>query len=1121
MEPTQGMTADLESRCRAMTDFSALLLVEAAAGTGKTSLLAGRVAMMLASGRAPSEIAAITFTDLAASELGRRIRQTVEELLAGKVPAFMQAALPGGVSATQRACLAEALETIDELTTSTIHSFCQAILRSHGVEADLDPGARVVDKAAADVIFETELSAWFARHFDQINGPEHPVVVLAREEPLKVVGRIRKLARLRREHSSAQPPRPAAGFRPDIAFLEAVNDFSRWQSSTLEDGWAAEIAADLEKLAVRYQDLFVATPTFSALWRLREPGNSRVLAEESLGLLSYRDAARALGAPDRVAANEPTLARYENVDRAWRTLIGHIASWLIWSLSSSLDDLLAGYRERKRAAAVLDFDDLLLEACRLVRSHEAVRQAVARRYKFILVDEFQDTDRVQTNVLFTIASVDRPERWEEARLRPGALFLVGDPKQAIYRFRGADIEAYELARNVILRQHGGDVLEVTANFRSQKPIIEHVNGCFEPVLSKPSQPRYVALTPTLPSNAYGVPCVTRFTIELEGKKLYADMFREAEAKKVAEICARLVGNVVITRPDKSRSPLRAGDIALLSPSHTELWRYERALEKYKLPVSSQAGQSLMWRQETQDVLALVRVIADSSDTLAFGALMRGPLVGLSDQELLDITAALTASNPDARYFTVRTDPSKVPHTIARAVLEDLQALRRRAGVTAPALLLAEAFERLNVRVILAARHGHRSARALANLDAIIERARSYGVAGLRAFVRDLNADWEVLTKVSEGRIDDNEDAVACVTMHSAKGLEWPVVIPINSTTELYRGDEFVHRQSDDTLHWMLGGVAPPELASARAEEGEQEARQRERLWYVACTRARDLLILPNIPQAASASWFKSIHLRQRDVPELRLADLPSNPSIKRQTGENGQTTEIFAMEQRSVLGSAPAINWRRPSAHDPERLGEVLERVVANETHGERVEAPGAGRLRGLILHKLMEELLTEELLGNEEAVSARADALLVELASERDAQEALPDPAEMARTALRTWNLPEIASLRPHLVLELAVWSSDDDMLVAGRADAVSVRDGRIEAVIDWKSDVDISPSVRASYVGQLQTYIEATGARRGALVFMSHGEVAWQDNAQLSKNALSPEPLWGGGVGPLRIWP
>src|SRR3954469_20375502 len=153
-------------------------------------------------------------------------------------------------------------------------------------------------------------------------------------------------------------------------------------------------------------------------------------------------------------------------------------------------------------------------------------------------------------------------------------------------------------------------------------------------------------------------------------------------------------------------------------------------------------------------------------------------------------------------------------------------------------------------------------------------ARGYGVAGLRAFVRDFQADWERKVRAREGRIDAAEHAIEIVTIHKAKGLESPVVIPINLTTELYRPDQFVHRQSDNTLHWMVGGIAPPDLAAARAEENQEDANQRARIWYVACTRARDLLILPHIPQAAKGSWFSSIDLRQIDLPDFDLAAFP-------------------------------------------------------------------------------------------------------------------------------------------------------------------------------------------------------------------------------------------------------
>jgi CRISPR-associated exonuclease Cas4 len=255
---------DWDHRHRAMTDFKSVLLVEAAAGTGKTSLMAGRVAMMLAEGIDPSEIAAITFTELSASELARRIRQTVGQLRTGVVPDYMEAALPDGLGATQRASIESAAAHLDDLTATTIHGFCQAIIRSHGVSAGLDPGARIVDAAVAETLFLAELSAWFSRQLSTAGNTEDPVAILAEQLPPQVVELIRYLAILRRKYSQARPLRPKAGVRPDTDFVQAVDDFVRWQSGT-EDRWAMAIARELRTLASSYADSFAAVPDFATL----------------------------------------------------------------------------------------------------------------------------------------------------------------------------------------------------------------------------------------------------------------------------------------------------------------------------------------------------------------------------------------------------------------------------------------------------------------------------------------------------------------------------------------------------------------------------------------------------------------------------------------------------------------------------------------------------------------------------------------------------------------------------------------------------------------------------------------------------------------------------------------
>jgi CRISPR-associated exonuclease Cas4 len=524
---------DQDARCRAMTDFSSILLMEAAAGTGKTSLMAGRVAMMLAAGHPPGDIAAITFTELAASQLARRIRETVDTLLTGDVPAFLQAVVPEGLSEQQRNALVAASPRLDELTATTIHGFCQVIIRSHGVQAGLDPGARVVDATVADNLFMAELSAWFSQQLAFGAAEGDPIVVLAEEIPLQVVDLIRALASLRRKHPDARPIPPLPAARRDIDFVQAVDDFDQWQRSIEPQRWLAEIASELRRLAERYQDCLAEGDDFGSLWRLCDPGAGRLFERKGLQLKTYDEAARGFGAHRTDANTDEGRTLYETVVIAWSELVGHIASTLVCSLSASLDQLLESYQARKRAAAVLDFDDLLIHVRSLIRDHEEVRQAIGQRYRFILVDEFQDTDGIQNEILFSIAATEvRPARWEESQLRPGALFLVGDPKQAIYRFRGADIEAYELCRRLIEGQDHGAVLEITANFRSLSPIIDHANACFEPVFAKPSQPRYVALAATLFEASHQLPCVARFTVEVatEGR-IYAEMFREAEAER--------------------------------------------------------------------------------------------------------------------------------------------------------------------------------------------------------------------------------------------------------------------------------------------------------------------------------------------------------------------------------------------------------------------------------------------------------------------------------------------------------------------------------------------------------------------------------------------------------------
>jgi ATP-dependent exoDNAse (exonuclease V) beta subunit len=1087
---------DTDARRRALTALDETLLVEAAAGTGKTALMAGRCALLLASGAPPASIAAITFTEAAAGELAVRIRQMVEALLSAETPPELGPALPQGLSADQRGHLEAAHAQLDELTATTIHGFCQAMIRAYAVDANLDPGARVMDGPQAEAVFDAAFTAWLRRRLSGDAATAGAVGVLAGHEPLKVVGLLRQLAHLRRSHPTARPRAVDLSRRLDLDFREAVDAFQRWLASSPGEPRTADLVGEMRRLADFFGDTLAGPCDFADLWRLAEPPRTGFMLARSLAWRGYslRGAWNSVAGAEGPRLFEAAEAHYQACEAAFSALMGQIGGALVATLSVELNDLLEDYQARKRAAAALDFDDLLLRARDLVRGHEQVRQALGARYRYIFVDEFQDTDPVQAEVIFAVASEVLPEGWTEALPRPGALFLVGDPKQAIYRFRGAHVAAYNAVRRAFAARDPASIIPVTANFRSEPGILEHVNSCFRAPLNAEGQPGYVALAPTLEPAERTLPSAARIAVDVQ--TLSAGQTRDAEAVAVADLCRRLVGAVDVRRRDGARSPLRPGDIALLAPTGSELWRYEQALEDRGLGVASQAGKALMRRQEAQDILSLLRALADPFDTLAFGAFLRGPMVGLIEARLLAITAALPPDNDGERVaFTIRTDPSLVADPVAREVLEALQALRQRAASCTPAALLEEAAERLKLRVVLALRTGDRGGRAIANLDALIALARPYRIRGLAAFVADLTEDWQDGRGLTEGRIDESEEAVSLVTIHSAKGLEWPVVIPINTGTLLRGPDQFVHRQLDDTLHWVLGGLQPPHLAEARAEEAASAAKERERLWYVACTRARDLLIIPDLNGVASGSWARLMDLGLARLPELDPTTLPIAPRRRRRGEANGQTAEIFAGEANAVAASSPPVRWRRPSDHDADRP-EVQEMETGQDLD-DVLEVPrvtGAGRVRGVLLHKLMEEMVTGELAGDEVALAERAGQLAAELRAFEGEEELHPNPDECAATAIRARQMPELISLWPSLQAEVPLFAVDaDDVLIAGRADALSVVNGRIEVVIDWKSDLNPTAAERAAYVGQVAAYMRVTGAPRGALVYLSRREVVW----------------------------
>lgn len=1133
---TAAALPDSAARIMALTDHERTLLVEAGAGSGKTALMAGRVALLVAAGVHPKDIVAITFTEAAAAELLERIEGFVRSLLEGKVPVELEEALPNGLTDNQKGALQDGATALDEVTCTTIHGFCQQLIRPYPVETRLDPGAEIIDPAAAELAFQDLMEAWLSARFGRDRGAEGlgripPIQGAGGEEdffaellikaPDGTLELIKNTAQFLKAHRTAQ----AAGGQIDQAALTqlsgAVDAFAGWYNGCgVTEPVTAEIIGDLARVA----DL--------AREAAAEPLSGRRIAEllfheapsackkeerefkQWRAKTRWREAAKGVGrsaaqGEQLSAAGEPL---YQACAAAYSAFCAYLGGLAFQRFVAEFDALRDLYRNYKRNAALLDFDDLLHHARDLLKNNEPVRVALAARYPRILVDEFQDTDPLQAEILWRLAGAGDPAGpWHELATRPGALFLVGDPKQGIYRFRGADVQTYLLARRALAARDPAAVLEISANFRARESILDYVNRNFAAMLDEAlGQPGFTALCSTRPAG--DEPSIATFEIAVDDRhknakgNLIVDSVRREEASVVADIVRGLLGAYPVWDTEEKQLRLaRAGDVALLAPTGTSLWIYEQALEQRGIPIATQAGKGFFRRQEVQDLIAIARAIADHRDTLALGALIRGPLVGLTEEQIADEIEALHRAEEGEGRLYLWTDPARIGNAVLQETLAVLQNLARKARRTTPYHLLAEAIDELHVRPILKARHPRGAERALANVELVLEMARAFAGRGIGDFARAMWQRWDDGDAQAEGRPDAAADAVSIITMHSAKGLEWPIVIPINSTTSLWSDVSFLYRRRDDSVHFRVFDYPSLDYETVRQEEEDELRRERVRLWYVALTRARELLLLPRQNERIAGDWFSLIDIDMETLPLFDPTRFEGAPAAEATGSPNVQDLVIWEQEAATIAANQWRISWHQPSRQEePLEPAEQAEDIfISTEAMLEAVPEQAeeglirGGRERGLVLHKLMEEVLTDETAENSLALRARAAELIVQLGLEdAPAPTAGPCSAEMAATIERTLQLPAIAEIRPRLLPEFRVYAGTIEdrvaSLTAGIADAVTVDNaGRIDVVVDWKSDVKPGNEQIQLYRGQIRDYLRATGAPRGLLVFVSSGRV------------------------------
>ncbi|PYV22524.1 MAG: hypothetical protein DMG24_16475 [Acidobacteria bacterium] len=537
-------------------------------------------------------------------------------------------------------------------------------------------------------------------------------------------------------------------------------------------------------------------------------------------------------------------------------------------LRGEMSELLDRYDELKRASGKLDFVDLLLKVRDLLVKDRGVRAYLQKQFERIFVDEFQDTDPLQAEILLLLAAQDAEEtNWRNVTPAPGKLFLVGDPKQSIYRFRRADVVLYQDLRET-LREKGVAVVQLRKSFRAVRPLQQFVNAAFAPEMTgnaAAGQSDYVPLEEHAPASG-AQPCL----IALPAPHPYGPfggVTKGAVEKCLPETVAAFVGWLLEKSDWKVRDPEGSGQMIPIRPRHIAIlfrrfiswkWRrgrtditrdYLRALEARNVPHLLVGARSFHQREEVETLRAALTAVEWPDDELAVFATLKGSLFAIPDSVLLRFRLELGGLHP------FRPRPEKLendfePVAQALGLLADLHRRRNWRPIVETVSALLEG-PRAHAGFALRPAGNQ----VLANVYRIADMARGFEVSGgisFRSFVEELAVQAERDESGEAPVLEEGAEGVRVMTVHGAKGLEFPIVILADITCNLASREPDLYVDAPQRLCAMrLVGCAPWELLEHEEEERERDRAEGVRVAYVASTRARDLLVVPSVEDQAS------------------------------------------------------------------------------------------------------------------------------------------------------------------------------------------------------------------------------------------------------------------------------
>ena len=870
--------ADQRDRDAIEYDLDKTLVVEAAAGTGKTTALVGRIIQVIRTGRGElRRLVAVTFTEKAAGELKLRLRSELERARRHQ----------GADDDDVHLRFEKGLAQLEEAHIGTIHGFCADLLKERPLQAHVDPLFEVATEEETGRMYRRVFDRWLEQKLDD---PPPGVRRLLRKSAVREQGPIDEL------------------YRAGLTLID-IRDFKTpWQirpfdrEGEIDDlvERALRLAETARKRSSERDYLFM---DFKALLSFVQDleGQEQVSGRRDYDALEHRLPALKLGRRKGRGAYGESVIREELLSEreAFKDTLADFkkraSSDRAALLQNELREVVDRYQDVKSKRGRLDFLDLLVKARDLLRDNDALRQELQERFTHIFVDEFQDTDPLQAEILLLLSAGD-PEQddWLRVKPVPGKLFVVADPKQSIYRFRRADVALYQRVKRQLVAA-GAQPVYLSVSFRSVPEIQEIVNASMSAAMKRTEnnhQADYVALEPHR-SAIEGQPSVIALPIPRPyGDWGYLTQYatQRSEPSAVASWVRWLIedsGYLVTSRGDSVPRPIGASDVCLLFRRFVTQQRsitqpYVEALQGLDVPHVLIGGRGFHQREEIEAMRVALTAIERPDDELSVFATLRGPLFSLSDDNLLQFRTRHGQLHPFRRTTAeLGGDDASVQEAI-----DVLGRLHKGRNFRPIALTIRELLDVTRAQAGFALWQA--GDQILANVLRLMQLARNFEETGglsFRGFVDHLDALAESATGTEQPLIEDGVEGVRLMTVHKAKGLEFPVIVLCDITSSLSMGASRHVDPERGIFAVRFAGGSPWELIDHEQAEGERDKAESLRLLYVAATRARDILAVPVVAdRPQDAGWVAP--LLPALYPSPRSYRLPVvAPNVPRFTGE--------------------------------------------------------------------------------------------------------------------------------------------------------------------------------------------------------------------------------------------